>query len=58
MGSFSMPFYTMKHVEVEQPVFSANYMHGYVVNELNGEFWWGWALVWVGMDSSLGEDGL
>lgn len=36
LQSFSMPFYTMKSVELEQPVFGANYIKGKVNAEANG----------------------
>ena len=37
LQSFSMPFHCMKEVELEQPVFGANYIKGKVNSEPNGE---------------------
>ena len=38
LQSFSMPFYCMKEVELEQPIFGANYIKGKVVSEPNGKY--------------------
>ena len=38
LQSFSMPFYCMKEVELEQPVFGANYIKGKVLPEAGGKF--------------------
>lgn len=38
LQSFSMPFYTMKELELEQPVFGANYIKGKVKAEQNGNW--------------------
>jgi hypothetical protein len=38
LQSFSMPFYTMKELELEQPVFGANYIKGRVKPEPNGNW--------------------
>lgn len=32
-----MPFYSMREVELEQPIFGANYIKGKVISEQNGE---------------------
>ncbi len=32
-----MPFYSMREVELEQPVFGANYIKGKVIAEANGK---------------------
>ena len=32
-----MPFYSMKEVELEQPIFGANYIKGKVIAEQNGK---------------------
>lgn len=37
LQSFSMPFYTLKQVELEQPVFGANYIKGKVNAESSGK---------------------
>ncbi|CAI9728855.1 Hypothetical predicted protein [Octopus vulgaris] len=36
--SFSMPFFTLRQVELEQPVFSANYIKGTVFAEQGGKW--------------------
>jgi len=36
--SFSMPFFTMKEVELEQPIFGANYIKGVVFAEEGGKW--------------------
>ena len=36
LQSFAMPFYTMKGLELEQPVFGANYIKGNVKPEPGG----------------------
>ena len=36
LQSFSMPFHSMKEVELEQPVFGANYIKGKVQAEAGG----------------------
>ncbi|GAB1599387.1 WW domain-binding protein 2-like [Argonauta hians] len=36
--SFSLPFFTMKEVELEQPVFGANYIKGRVMAEVGGKW--------------------
>ena len=36
MQSFSIPFLQMREVELEQPVFGANYIKGRVLAEQNG----------------------
>ena len=36
LQSFSMPFFTMKELELEQPVFGANYIKGKVKPEPGG----------------------
>ena len=38
LQSFSMPFYCMREVELEQPVFGANYIKGKVKCEPGGNF--------------------
>ena len=38
LQSFSMPFYSMKEVELEQPIFGANYIKGKVISEQNGKY--------------------
>ncbi|XP_013386870.1 WW domain-binding protein 2 [Lingula anatina] len=38
LQSFSMPFFCMKQLELEQPVFGANYIKGKVVAEQNGNW--------------------
>jgi len=38
LQSFSMPFFTMKELELEQPVFGANYIKGKVKPEPNGNW--------------------
>jgi len=38
LQSFSMPFFTMHALELEQPVFGANYIKGKVRAEAAGEF--------------------
>ena len=35
--SFSIPFYTMRDMELEQPIFGANYIKGRVVAEQGGK---------------------
>ena len=37
LQSFSMPFYCMREVELEQPVFGANYIKGKVTAEMDGK---------------------
>jgi len=37
LQSFSMPFFTMHALELEQPVFGANYIKGKVRAEANGK---------------------
>lgn len=37
LQSFSMPFFTMRELELEQPVFGANYIKGHVKAEPNGK---------------------
>ena len=39
LQSFSMPFHSLREVELEQPVFGANYIKGKVRADTNG----GWA---------------
>ena len=36
LQSFSMPFYSLRGVEIEQPVFGANYIKGQVTSEQGG----------------------
>ena len=36
LQSFSMPFYTLRSVEIEQPIFGANYIKGQVTAEQGG----------------------
>lgn len=36
MQSFSLPFRSMRDVELEQPIFGANYIKGRVVAEPDG----------------------
>ena len=36
MQSFSIPFFCMKQIELEQPVFGANYIKGKVLAEQGG----------------------
>jgi WW domain-binding protein 2 len=36
LQSFSMPFFTLRELELEQPVFGANYIKGRVKAEANG----------------------
>ena len=38
LQSFSMPFFVMHGLELEQPVFGANYIKGKVHAEAGGEF--------------------
>ncbi|ETN61711.1 WW domain-binding protein 2 [Anopheles darlingi] len=38
LRSFSMPFVTMREVEIEQPVFGANYIKGKVTAQQNGNW--------------------
>ena len=36
MQSFSMPFYCMREIELEQPIFGANYIKGKIISEQGG----------------------
>ncbi|KAK3089283.1 hypothetical protein FSP39_002343 [Pinctada imbricata] len=38
LQSFSMPFYTMKDIELEQPIFGANYIKGKINAEQGGKW--------------------
>ena len=38
MQSFSLPFLQMREVELEQPVFGANYIKGKMIAEMGGMY--------------------
>ena len=38
LQSFSMPFFSLHEVRLEQPVFAANYIQGKVTAQQNGEY--------------------
>jgi len=44
LRSFSIPFHALRNVKLEQPIFGANYLHGIVVAEPNGN--WSGEVTW------------